>query len=103
MSDLGYTSYKPPRGPEPEDMEWVAERVAEYCKRRVQKYKEEGRPDYQLSTEDVIEIFRSMNDDYDDWWARGLNTKEKSQAFVKELLSRMEKYDVTDVVDDTFV
>ena len=98
-----YEKHKPLCGPKPEDMNWVAERVAEYCKRRVQKYKEEGRPEYQLSTEDVIEIFRNMNDDYDDWWVRGLNTREKEKEFVKDLLTRMEKYDITDVVDNTFI
>lgn len=102
MSDE-YIGYKPPRGPKPEDMNWIAERIAEYCKQRVQRYKNEGRLDYQLSTEDIIEIFCGMNDDFDDYWSRGLNTKEKSQAFVKELLSRMEKYGITDVVDDTFI
>lgn len=98
-----YGRYKPPCGPKPEDMNWLAERIAEYCKRRVQKYRDEGRSEYQLSTEDVIEIFRAMNDDYDDWWARGLNTKEKEKEFVKDLLTRMEKYDITDVIDNTFI
>ena len=103
MSDLGYTSYKPLCGPKPEDMNWLAERIAKYSKKLVQKHRKEGRLEYQLSTEDVIEIFRNMNDDYDDWWVRCLNTREKEKEFVKDLLTRMEKYDITDVVDNTFI
>lgn len=60
------SGYKPLIGPKQEDMNWIAERVAEYSKNRVQKYKNQGR-DYELSTEDIIDIFRSLNDDYDDW------------------------------------
>ncbi len=98
MSELDYISYKPPRGPEPEDMEWIANKVAYYLKNRLEK----GTLT-KITTEDVIEEFRSLNDDYDDWWARGLNTKEKELSFMKDLLTRLEHYDITAVVDNTFV
>lgn len=98
MSELDYISYKPTRGPESADMEWIAERVAYYLKNRLEK----GTLT-KITTEDIIEEFRSLNDDYDDWWSRGLNTKEKELSFMKALLTRLEHYDITDVVDNTFV
>lgn len=91
--------YKPPKGPKPEEMNRLAERIAYYCKIKIEK---QGN-DYQITTEDIIDIFRSMNDDFDDWWARGLNTREKEQTFIKDLLSRLEKYDIINVIDNTFI
>ena len=53
MNDLGYSSYKPPRGPKtPEDMEWVADCVARRMKARIDRD-----PDFNVTTEDVIEAF----------------------------------------------
>ena len=91
--------YKPPKGPKPEEMNWIASRIAEYCKNKIAK---QGN-NYKITTEDIIEIFRNMNDDFDDWWARGLNTREKEQIFLKDLLSRLEKYDIINVIDNTFI
>lgn len=54
------------------------------------------------TTENVIEMFRMLNDDYDDFWARGLRTKEQEKEFVDKLINGMKKYGITDVVDDTF-
>lgn len=98
MSDLGYSSYRPPRGPQtPEDMEWVADCVARRIKARIDRD-----PDFNVTTEDVIEAFRDMNDDYDDWWARGLNTREKEQTFMNELLLLLKHRGIEEVEDNTF-
>lgn len=98
MSDLGYSSYRPPRGPQtPEDMEWVADCVARRIKARIDRD-----PDFNVTTEDVIEAFRDMNDDYDDWWARGLNTREKEQKFMNELLLLLKHRGIEEVEDNTF-
>lgn len=98
MSDLGYSSYKPPRGPEtPEDMEWVADCVTRQLKTILEKGIISS-----VTTEDVIEAFRDMNDDYDDWWARGLNTREKEQKFMNELLLLLKHRGIEEVEDNTF-
>lgn len=73
-----YIRYIPPRGPKTDsDLDFVAETIARYVK-------QSGRSD----RESVIERFRSMNEDYDDWWARGLRTHEQEQEFLDDIASR---------------
>ena len=76
--------YKAPRGPKPEDMAWIAMRIAQNLKSRL-----ESGMLRKVTTEDVIEAFRNLNDDYDDYWARGLNTREKEQQFMQDLFRRL--------------
>ena len=75
--------YKAPRGPRTDsELEQVAEVVSRTLKqRRVQP-----------TRENIVDAFRSMNEDYDDWWARGLRTREAEDKFLKDITSRMKKY-----------
>lgn len=94
-----YGRYRPPCGPEtPEDMELIADYVTKRIKAHIDK-----NPDLKVTTEIVIEAFRDMNNDYDDWWARGLNTKEKEQKFTKELLLLLKLRGIDEVEDNTFI
>jgi len=71
--------YKGTRGPVSEsDKDFVADSIA-------WRIKQTGRKD----RESVIEMFRSMNDDYDDWWARGLRTRQQEQEFLDDLADRL--------------
>lgn len=82
----GYHPYTAPRGPESaSDKDWVAKVISDFVKRT-------GRCD----RESIIERFRDMNEDYDDWWARGLRTHEAEQEFLDDLARRCkEDYGVT--------
>jgi uncharacterized protein Yka (UPF0111/DUF47 family) len=63
MSDLEYSYYKPLRGPRTlEDMEWAADDITRKLKARLAKGIINS-----VTTEDVIEAFRDMHDDYADW------------------------------------
>ena len=86
-------AYKAPAGPASSDMDWIAGRIAYYLK---------GRHLKTITTEDVIDEFRRMNDDYDDWFTRGLRTYKEEQVFVYDLVERLADYGITDVVDNTF-
>lgn len=89
--------YIPPRGPKPEDMKWIASRIACYIKSRLEKGNLK-----EVTTEIIIEEFRNMCDDYDDWWGRGLTNKETEYKFVKTLLADLEEYGITNVRDNTY-
>lgn len=85
--EIEYISYKPPRGPKTEeDMDFIAQSLG---------YQIDAHYNGIVSREGVIELFRNMNDDYDDWWARGLRTREQEDAFVNDLVSRLAEYGVT--------
>ena len=79
-----YIRYIPPKGPKTDhELDFVADTLAQYIKQT-------GRSDM----ESVVERFRNMNDDYDDWWARGLRTREQEQEFLDDIAHRMRKYGV---------
>lgn len=91
-------TYKSTNGPTEEEMKWIPQRIAD----RLVKLLETNLIT-KITTEDVIESFRMLNDDYDDWWARGLITIEQEKEFVYDLLDRLEKYDIFNVEDNTFI
>lgn len=98
MNDLWSSSYKPLRGPKTfEDVEWAVDCVARKMTVRIDRD-----PDFNVTTEDIIEAFRDMHDDYDDWWERGLNTREKKQRFINELLLLLKHRGIEEVEDNTF-
>ena len=75
------------------DIDFAAESVAKYLKRRELD---------QITTEDVIEQLRSLSDMWDEYWAYGLRTKEDEQAFLDNFLVRLSDYGIDNVVDNTF-
>ena len=84
--------YSSLRGPQTDkELDDVAKAVA----RRVASYAE-------VTTEDVIEAFRSMNPDYDDYYVRGLKSKKVQKYFVNKLISKLKKYGIDNVVNITF-
>lgn len=85
--------YLPPRGPEPEDMSFVAQSVARRLKARHLD---------EVTIDQVIEAFVEMNDDYADYWARALRTPEQEKEFVDQLLAELANYGITDVIDDIY-
>lgn len=82
----GYTPVKAPK-----DMDWVAKDVADSLKKRIKSRGE----NYNLTDDDIVEIFTGMNDDYDDWWSRSVNTKEKEKAFLDDMKARLKKQGIT--------
>lgn len=96
---MDYTNYTTPRGPKTEaDMIYIVRRIADTI-----HYRKLNTTDYVVTTEDIIEIFRGMNDDYDDWYARGLTTKGAEYKFVYDLISRLNRYGISNIKDNTFV
>lgn len=90
------SNYHPPIPRDTIDIEWVAERIEGLLKYWSQKY------NHPITTEDVIEAFMSMNDEYDDFWARGLRTVGEEKDFINELLVELRKYGIDEVIDNTW-
>ena len=79
-----------PKGPKSDkDLDFAAERIVYYLKKRTDK----------PTVEDVIDQFRLLNDDYDDYWARGLTTKGQQKLFITDLINRMKKYGFEGTID----
>ena len=85
-SDSDYISFKPPIRKSDIDIDYVAKRISRNLSEK---------PD----VEDGIEQFRMMSDDYDDFWGRGLRTREQEQAFVEELLDALRRYGITEITN----
>ena len=51
------------------------------------------------TVESAIEAFVMMNDDYDDWWARGCNSPEAEDRFIQALTEAMRSQGI-ELVDD---
>lgn len=86
--------YTAPEGPKDDaEFDSAAERIARLLEHRKLQ---------QVTTEDVIEAFRTLSDRYDDYWGRGLRTPKQEKEFVDKLLASLAKCGITDVVDNTF-
>lgn len=79
------------------DLPWIAGEIAKQLDYWTRVF---GHDCY--TVESAIEAFVMMNDDYDDWWARGLNTREKEQKFMNELLLLLKHRGIEEVEDNTF-
>lgn len=67
--------------------------IAESISKRLKNVKK-------VTTEDVIESVRLINDEYDDAWAK--LPQQNEQPFVYSLLKYLEKYGITKVEDNSF-
>lgn len=88
-------NYVPPKGPKTdEDFKYAASAITRllYNDSNIKKY----------TTEIIIEKFRMLNDDYDDWFGRGLRTDQQTKEFVYKLLEYLKPYGITEVEDNTF-
>ena len=66
------------------DLPWIAERIAKDLNHWTEKF---GHDCY--TVESAIEAFVMMNDDYEDWWARGCRSPEDEDRFVQSLIEAM--------------
>lgn len=76
------------------DIDWIAERIAPKLTYWTKTF---GHDCY--TVECAIEAFVSLNDDYADWWGRGVNTPEKEEQFVQALKDAMLSHGIG-LVDD---
>ena len=67
--------------------------IAEFISKRLKNVNK-------VTTEDVIEAVRLINDEYDDAWAK--LPQQTEQPFVYSLLKYLEKYGITKVEDNSF-
>ena len=93
---VNYHHYKAPISRDKIDIDYIAERIA--------KAWNDGRWGNldRLTTESIIEFFALMNDDYDDFWSRGLRSEEESKKFVYEIIDALKKYGIDNVEDNMF-
>lgn len=77
-----------------DDISWIAEEIA---KKLDYWTKVLGHDCH--TVESAIEAFVMMNDDYEDWWARGCNTPEAENRFVQALIDAMSSQGV-ELIDD---
>ena len=72
------------------DIDFAAECIASRLKKKSK-----------VTTEDVIEAFCRMSDDYDAFWSYNLRTHKEEKAFLDELLNCLEKYGITNVINNS--
>ena len=76
------------------DLPWIAGEIAKQLDYWTKVF---GHDCY--TVESAIEAFVMMNDDYDDWWARGCISPEAEDRFVQALIEAMNSRGI-ELVDD---
>ena len=55
-----------------------------------------------ITTEKIIEQFVGMNDDYADFWSRGVNDYDVEKEFVTSLVDKLAEHGITDVLNNSY-
>ena len=88
--------WKPPIRIKDEDMPDIAERTA----RKLDYFVKSGYTK-RITTELIIEAFAMVDDAYDDYWGRGLNTEDKEIEFFEKLIPYLKENGINNIVNNT--